>query len=70
MSVDMNLVEQIKDALREDLSNFDDDWEPWSENAIDCPSEQVESLLAEIPEDECDLYYDQHIYPYINSLQP
>ena len=68
--VDSNLVEQIKSELNEDLYNrYDGEYDVWSEVVVDCPSSELEDLLGQIPEGEEEEYYEEHIYPYIRSLE-
>lgn len=62
--LDNPLYIQIIEELNEDLSRYDEDYESWSEIALDCPSNTLEELLDQIPESdqkEWMVLIEQHI---------
>jgi ABC-type cobalt transport system substrate-binding protein len=64
-----NLISDIKAELDEDLNNrYDGDYEAWVEVVYDCPSDSLEKLLSQIPEDMISIVYEDHIEPFISSL--
>ncbi len=65
--VDQALLEKIMDELNEDRYRWDDGDE-WFETALDMPSNTLAELLQQIPEELEDVYWKQHIIPYMREL--
>ena len=68
MKTPVELINKIKDELVEDLSRYDDDYETWSRIVLDCPSDTLDNLLGQIPEDDYDRMYENVLHPFIRSL--
>ena len=70
-----NLFNQLQAALREDCNRFiedESDLESWEEYAISCPSDQLDDLMAQIPEEDADLWFelvDQEIQVVVSEYR-
>lgn len=70
MKTPTKLINKIKDELVEDLSRYDDDYESWVEVVFDCPSNTLEKLLDQIPEEDSERVYEKILYPFVETLAP
>lgn len=66
------LVAQLKDELKEDLSRYDDDFDSWLESALDTPSNtsmEIQRKLVElVGNEEFDKVFTAEILPFMRSL--
>lgn len=66
---DPDLVTKVKRELEDDLDRYDGDWDVWSEVVVDCPSNTLESLIGQVPEDQVGKFFETVIIPYIRELE-
>ena len=67
--IDYKLLIKIKAEISEDFYRYDGDYETWSEVIMDHPSNTLMQLYKQIPEDKRELYFEEHIIPFIQTFR-